>query len=335
MQITRMINAVDSHTMGEPTRIVTGGIPSIPGKTMPEKKAYLEDNLDYLRTGIMLEPRGHNDMFGSIITPPVSKEADLGIIFMDGGGYLNMCGHGTIGAMTVAIETGMVPMVEPITKVVLEAPAGLVRGDVAVKNGKVQEVSFKNVPSFLYKQDVEIEVPGIGKVTLDISFGGSFFAIVSAKKLGIEVKPSNVQKLTELGMKIRDIVNDTVEIQHPELPHINTVDLVEIYDDPTHPDATYKNVVIFGQGQVDRSPCGTGTSAKLATLYAKGMLKEGEPFVYESILGTLFKGRIVGKSKVGNIDAIIPEITGSAYITGFNQFVFDDSDPVKYGFILK
>ncbi|PLX31832.1 MAG: proline racemase, partial [Clostridiales bacterium] len=149
MQVTRTINAVDSHTMGEPTRIVTGGIPSIPGKTMPERKAYLEKNLDHLRTGIMLEPRGHNDMFGSIITPPISEEADLGIIFMDGGGYLNMCGHGTIGAMTVALETGMVPMVEPVTNVVLEAPAGLVRGTVAVKNGKVQEVSFKNVPSFL------------------------------------------------------------------------------------------------------------------------------------------------------------------------------------------
>lgn len=335
MQVTRTINAVDSHTMGEPTRIVTGGIPSIPGKTMPEKKAYLEKNLDFLRTGIMLEPRGHNDMFGSIITAPTMDEADLGIIFMDGGGYLNMCGHGTIGAMTVALETGMIPMVEPVTKVVLEAPAGLVRGDVAVRNGKVQEVSFKNVPSFLYKKDVEIDIPEIGKVTLDISFGGSFFAIVSAKKLGIEVKPENAQKLNQLGMLIRDIVNETVQVQHPELPHINTVDLVEIYDDPTDPTANFKNVVVFGQGQVDRSPCGTGTSAKLATLHAKGLFNEGETFIYESILGTLFKGKIVGKTKVGEIDAIIPEITGSAYITGFNQFVFDDEDPVKYGFILK
>lgn len=335
MQVTRTINAVDSHTMGEPTRIVTGGIPSIPGKSMPEKKAYLESNLDHLRTGIMLEPRGHNDMFGSILTSPTSEEADLGIIFMDGGGYLNMCGHGTIGAMTVALETGMVPMVEPVTEVVLEAPAGLVRGQVKVENKKVKEVSFKNVPSFLYKRDVEIEVPEIGKVTLDISFGGSFFAIVSAKQLGLKVMPENAQKLNRLGMTIRDIVNETVKVQHPELAHINQVDLVEIYDDPTHPEATYKNVVIFGQGQVDRSPCGTGTSAKLATLYAKGAFDEADTFVYESILGTLFKGRIVGKAKVGEIDAIIPEITGSAYITGFNQFVFDDEDPVKYGFILK
>lgn len=335
MQVTRTINAVDSHTMGEPTRIVTGGIPSIPGKSMPEKKAYLESNLDHLRTGIMLEPRGHNDMFGSILTSPTSEEADLGIIFMDGGGYLNMCGHGTIGAMTVALETGMVPMVEPVTEVVLEAPAGLVRGQVKVENKKVKEVSFKNVPSFLYKRDVEIEVPEIGKVTLDISFGGSFFAIVSAKQLGLKVMPENAQKLNRLGMMIRDIVNDTVKVQHPELAHINQVDLVEIYDDPTHPEANYKNVVVFGQGQVDRSPCGTGTSAKLATLYAKGAFDEADTFVYESILGTLFKGRIVGKAKVGELDAIIPEITGSAYITGFNQFVFDDEDPVKYGFILK
>lgn len=335
MQFIRIINAVDSHTMGEPTRIVTGGIPAIPGKTMLDKKMYLEENLDHFRSGIMLEPRGHNDMFGAIITSPISEEADLGVIFMDGGGYLNMCGHGTIGTMTVALETGIIPMVEPITKVVLEAPAGLVRGDVAVKNGRVQDVSFENVPSFLYKQDVEIEVPEIGKVTLDIAFGGSFFAIVSAKKLGVEVKPANIQKLNKLGMKIRDIVNDTIKIQHPELSDIDTVDLVEIYDEPTHPEANYKNVVIFGQGQVDRSPCGTGTSAKMATLYAKGMLKEGETFVYESILGTLFKGRIVGKAKVGDIDAIIPEITGSAYITGFNQLVFDSADPLNDGFILR
>lgn len=335
MIFSRGIHAVDSHTMGEPTRVVIGGIPNIPGKSMAEKKEYLEKHMDDIRTGIMLEPRGHNDMFGSILTAPVSEEAHMGIIFMDGGGYLNMCGHGTIGAMTVALETGMIEMKEPMTEVVLEAPAGIVRGKVFVENKKVKEVSFANVPAFLYKRDVEIEVPGIGKITLDIAFGGSFFAIVSAKKLGLKVEPKNTQKLTELGLLIRDIVNKEVEIQHPELSHIKTVDLVEIYDDPTHPEATYKNVVIFGQGQVDRSPCGTGTSAKLATLFAKGEFKEGDTFVYESILGTLFKGRILEKTKVAEYDAIIPEISGAAYITGFNHFVFDDEDPVKYGFILK
>ncbi|MGL5439788.1 MAG: proline racemase [Filifactoraceae bacterium] len=335
MIFSRGIHAIDSHTAGEPTRIVTGGIPNIPGKTMPEKKAYLEENLDHLRTAIMLEPRGHNDMFGSIITPPCSEEADLGIIFMDGGGYLNMCGHGTIGAVTAAVETGMVPMVEPVTKVVLDAPAGLVKAEASVVNGKVQSVSFVNVPAFHYKKDVKVKLDGVGEVTLDISFGGSFFAIIKASELGMKVLPENTSKLVPLALKLRDAVNEQIEIQHPTLAHIKTVDLVEIYDEPTHPEATYKNVVIFGQGQVDRSPCGTGTSAKLATLHSKGEIKVGEKFVYESILGTLFYGEIVETTKVGDFNAIVPKVAGSAYITGFNHFVIDETDPVKYGFILK
>lgn len=335
MKFSRTIQAIDSHTAGEATRIVVGGIPNIKGNTMPEKKQYLEDHLDHIRTAIMLEPRGHNDMFGSVMTQPCDPEADFGIIFMDGGGYLNMCGHGSIGAMTVAVETGVVPMEEPITKVVMEAPAGIIKGDVRVENEKVKSVSIFNVPAFLYKKDQEVELPGVGTVKFDISFGGSFFAIVNAKQLGLEILPKNTNKLTELAMELRDIINKEIEIQHPTLDHIKTVDLVEIWDEPTNPEATYKNVVIFGQGQVDRSPCGTGTSAKLATLHARGELKEGEKFVYESILGTLFEGEIVGTTKVGEFDAVLPKITGSAWITGFNNFLIDEEDPVKYGFVLK
>ena len=274
-------------------------------------------------------------MFGSVMTQPCDPDADFGIIFMDGGGYLNMCGHGSIGAMTVAVETGVVPMEEPVTKVVMEAPAGIIKGDVKVENGKVQSVSIFNVPAFLYKKDQEVELPGVGKVKFDISFGGSFFAIVNAGQLGLKIEPKNAAKLTDLAMELRDIINRDIEIQHPTLEHIKTVDLVEIWDEPTNEKATYKNVVIFGQGQVDRSPCGTGTSAKLATLHARGELKEGEKFVYESILGTLFEGEIVGTTKVGEFDAVLPKITGSAYMTGFNNFLIDEDDPVKYGFILK
>ncbi|RKD33804.1 proline racemase [Thermohalobacter berrensis] len=334
MQATRSIHVVDSHTMGEPTRVVVGGIPNIPGKTMAEKKKYLQENMDDIRTSLMHEPRGHNDMFGSIMTTPVNDEADFGIIFMDGGGYLNMCGHGSIGAVTIAIETGMVKAKEPITEVTMDTPAGLVKAKAKVQNGKVKEVSIVNVPAFHYKE-LEIEVPELGKIKLDISFGGSFFAIVNAKELGLKVKSENISKLIDLGMKIRDIINKNVEIKHPNLEHIKTVDLVEIYDEPTHPKANLKNVVIFGEGQFDRSPCGTGTSAKLATLYSKGHIKENENFIYESILGTLFKGRILGTTKVGNYEAVIPEITGAAYITAFNQFIIDPEDPVKHGFLVK
>ncbi len=334
MKFIKSIQAVDSHTMGEPTRVVVGGVPVIKGNTMPEKKAYLEENMDYVRTAIMHEPRGHKDMFGSIITAPTNSEADLGIIFMDGGGYLNMCGHGSIGAATIAVETGMVEVKEPYTDIVLEAPAGLIQAKVKVENGKAIEASIVNVPSFLYKEGVEIDIPEIGKISIDIAFGGSFFALVNSKDLGIDICPENSTKLSEIGLVIRDIINKNIEIKHPTLSHIRTVDLVEIYGPPKNPKATFQNVVVFGEGQIDRSPCGTGTSAKMATLYAKGKLAIGEDFVYESILGTMFRGKILEETKIGQYKAIIPEITGSAYITGFNHFVIDESDPVKYGFSL-
>ncbi len=335
MRFVKSIQAIDSHTMGEPTRIVTGGLPNIPGKTMVEKKEYLEKNLDYMRQAIMLEPRGHNDMFGSVLTNACTEDADFGIIFMDGGGYLNMCGHGSIGAVTAAIETGMVEMKEPVTNVKFDAPAGLISAEAKVENGKVKEVSIINVPAFLYKRDQKVTMEKYGEITFDISFGGSFFAIVKASQFGLKILPDNANALKEIGLELRDIINRDIEIQHPTLEHIKTVDLVEFYDEAVNPKANFRNVVVFGQGQVDRSPCGTGTSAKLATLYTKGELKEGEEFIYESILGTMFKGEIVGTGKIGDFVTITPKITGAAYITGFNHFVIDEDDPVKHGFVLK
>lgn len=334
MEFAKSINVIDTHTMGEPTRIIVGGLPVIPGNTMPEKKKYLEDNLDHIRTMAMHEPRGHKDMFGAIITQPTCSEADIGVIFMDGGGYLNMCGHGSIGVSTMLVETGMVERVEPITEIVLEAPAGLIKAKVEVENGKVKGASITNVPSFLYKEDIEIEVPNVGKVKLDISFGGSFFALVNANQLGMKVDLENVNELVKVGLVIRDILNRDVKISHPEKSHINTVDLVEIYDLPSKEGADFKNVVVFGMGQFDRSPCGTGTSAKLATLYAKGKIGINEPFVYESITGTTFTGRVLKETKIGEYTGIIPEISGRAFITGFNQLVVDPDDPFKDGFAL-
>lgn len=338
MKLNKMISVIDTHTAGEAARLVTAGVPKIPGKDIVEKKQYLIDNLDDLRKSVMFEPRGHQDMFGAFLLPPTKEEADFALIFMDTGGYLNMCGHNTIAAVTAAVETGMVDVEEGATEkeVVVETPAGLIYATAKLKdNGaKVKEVSFKNVESFLYKRDLELDVEGVGHIKFDISFGGSFFCILSADQLGLEVKPENASKLKEAGLKIRDAVNANIEIQHPTLLHIKSVDLVEIYDKPSHPEATYKNVVVFGDGNIDRSPCGTGTSAKLATLYAKGELKPGEPFVYESILGTLFKGRIVEERKLADFDAIIPEITGSGYILGFSNYVYDPDDALTYGFLL-
>lgn len=327
-----VFETIDSHTMGEPTRIITKGFPELIGNTMIERKQYLEEHFDHYRTALMLEPRGHKDMFGAVLTEPISKEADLGVIFMDTGGYLNMCGHGSIGSSTIAVETGLVKVTEPYTKIVLEAPAGLIYASVKVEHGKAVEASILNVPAFVYKKDLVVEIAGYGKVELDISFGGSFFAMIDAEKLGLILSTENITEITELGMEIIKKVNEAFEIKHPCLD-ITTVDLVEFYCSPTNPTANKKNVVIFGDSQVDRSPCGTGTSAKLALLYAKGELSIGEEFVYESITGSMFKGVITKETSIGGYKAVIPKITGSAYITGFNRWVIDETDPLKDGFI--
>ena len=324
---------VDSHTMGEPTRIVMEGFPELPGDTMMEKKKFLEQHYDHYRKALMLEPRGHRDMFGALLTRPVHAEADLGVIFMDSGGYLNMCGHGSIGTATVAVETGLVPVTEPYTEVVLDAPSGIIRTRVKVEKGRAVEVSIRNVPAFLYKENVPVEMSGYGTIMVDISFGGSFFALVDAEKLGLEITMDNIEEITDLGMKLMKKINDTVEIRHPYLD-ITTVDLVEFYCSPTNPSADKKNVVIFGESQADRSPCGTGTSAKLATLYARGEIRLGQEFVYESITGSMFRGIATEEVALNEeIQAIIPQITGSAYVTGYNTWLLDEDDPLEMGFL--
>lgn len=324
---------IDSHTMGESTRIIYDGFPELEGKTMMEKKEYLIKNYDHYRKALMLEPRGHRDMFGALLTKPVHEEADYGVIFMDTGGYLNMCGHGSIGTAAMLVETGMVEVTEPYTDVVLDAPSGIIRTKVKVTNGKVEKVSIRNVPAFLYKENLELEIPGYGVIPYDISFGGSFFALVDATKVGIEIEMSNVDILTELGMSLLKKINDTVEVKHPYLD-ITTVDLVEFYSPTEREDADMKNCVIFGMAQADRSPCGTGTSAKMAALYARGELPIGKPFVYESITGSLFVGKVTKEVEVGGMKGIIPQITGNAYITGMNNWILDSEDPLEYGFLL-
>ncbi len=325
---------VDSHTMGEPTRVVLGGFPTIQGQTMMEKKEFLINHYDHYRTALMLEPRGHRDMFGAVFTEPVSKEAHLGVIFMDSGGYLNMCGHGTIGSATVAVEAGLVPVTEPYTEVVLDAPAGLVRTRVKVENGKAVEVSLVNVPSFVYKKDLSIEIEGYGTIPFDISFGGSFFALVDGAKIGKEIAMYNLDYFIDLGMAMIEKINQTIEIQHPYLD-IRTVDLVEFYGEADDPEADLKNVVVFGDSQADRSPCGTGTSAKLAYLYDAGKLALNQPFIYESMTGSKFEGVVLAETTAGEYPAVIPQITGSAYITGVNSWVLDDLDPLGYGFLME
>lgn len=322
--------AVDTHTVGEFTRIITSGFPELVGDTMIERKNFLAKHYDKYRQALMFEPRGHHDMFGALLTDPIHEECDFGIIYMDTGDYLNMCGHGTIGAVTAIIESGLVPAVEPYTEVVLDAPAGIIRTKAEVKDGKVLNVTLTNVPSFLYKENLTTVIDG-KEITYDISFGGSFFALVDVEKLGWEVTPQNIPMLTEFGMKVIKQVNEEVQIQHPELD-ITSVDLAELYCSSPTPGCDKRNVVIFGDNMADRSPCGTGTSAKLATLHARGEIGVGEPFIYESFIGSKFKGVILKETKVAEYNAIVPQVTGSAYVTGLATYVIDPDDPLKYGF---
>ncbi|MGX8702585.1 proline racemase family protein [Caproiciproducens sp.] len=334
MNFTNAIRVVDTHTVGQDTRIIVGGIPVLKGSSMMEKKQYFMDNYDEIRRLTMLEPRGHANMFGAILTEPTVADADYGMLFIDGEGCLNMCGHGTIGVATMLVETGMVRVTEPFTELTLEAPAGLIRVRVKVLNGHAVEASFQNVPSFLYAKDVFLDVPDLGRVCLDIAFGGSFFGIVNQKQLGIEnICPENVPDIVPRALALMRCVNEHVQVQHPLLP-INKVELIEVYGPPKTRGVDVQNIVVLGHGEVDRSPCGTGTCAKVATLVARGNLELGQEFVHESVLRTSFKAKALEKVKIGEFDGIIPEITGSAYITGFNHLVVDRNDPLKYGFVL-
>ncbi len=296
------IKTIESHTMGEPTRIIYDGFPTLSGATMMEKKHDLMAHWDHLRTALMQEPRGHRNMFGALLTEPVHPEADFGVIFLDCGGCLNMCGHGSIGVCSMAVDTGMVKVEEPFTHVTLDTPSGLIQAKVKVENGIAKEVTIENVPAFLYLENQSVTLNDGRTVPFDVSFGGSFF-------------------------------NASVSVSHPTLD-IRSVDLVEFYSHHASDNADMRNCVVFGDAQVDRSPCGTGTSAKLAALVAKGELGLHETFRYESITGSLFRGEAVREAQVGPYQGVIPHITGSAYLTGFSQWLLRDDDPLNLGFLL-
>jgi proline racemase len=324
--------AIDSHTVGEFTRVIISGFSELKGNSMMERKKYAQKHFDSYRRALMLEPRGHHHMFGALLTKPISPEADLGVIFMDTGKFVNMCGHGTIGIATVAVETGLVKAIEPYTEVVIETPAGIIHTNARVEKGKAVEITLTNVPAFLYKENLEVKVEDMW-IPYDISFGGSFFALIDTKRIGADINAKSVSRLSELGVKILEKINKEVQVQHPYLD-ITSVDNCEFYGPPESIDATMRNVVTNREAMIDRSPCGTGTSAKLATLFARGEIAIGEPFIYESFMGTKFRGVVKEETSIGSYKAIIPQITGSAYITGEATYVIDSADPLKYGFII-
>ena len=331
MRSNTVISTIDSHTGGEPTRLVVSGIP-VRGGTLLEQREDMRRNYDHLRSALMREPRGHRGMFGAVMAPPTRPEVDFGIIWIDhNGSYLNMCGHGTIGIGVTAVECGLVPVTEPVTRIRIDMPAGLVEVHVEVEEGRARRASLINVPAFAYKLDEKIEVPGYGTVPVDVSFGGSFFAGVRGEDLGIEVKPERASELVAAGLAIKDAVNRQLTVEHPTLSHIKSVDLVTIYGPGQAPGAKYKNIHVFSDGSFDRSPGGTGTSHMMALLIARGEMKPDEEIVSEGITGSLFSGRMIERTKVGSFDAFIPEISGTAYLTGLHQFLIDPEDPQREG----
>lgn len=329
------ITTLDTHTAGEPLRIITSGIPNIPGNNILEKRRYVQENLDYLRKILMWEPRGHADMYGCIITPPVSPEADFGVIFMHNDGYSSMCGHGIIVLTKVAIESGIVKASEPITTVKIDSPAGLINATGHVKNDKVEKVSFQNVPSYVVALDNEVEIPEYGKIKYDLAFGGAYYTYVQADNVGLTCYPKNIAKLIQVGREIKKAVSESIIIKHPFDDDLSSLYGTIFIGKPKDSNSHSRNICIFADGEVDRSPTGTGVSGRLAIHNVRGEIGIGEPITIESIIGTKFEGRIIAQTRFESFDAIIPEVTGEAFITGKHEFFIDPVDPLGNCFLIR
>jgi proline racemase len=344
MRFSSMITAVDAHAGGEPGRVIVGSVLDVPGKTMFEKKVYLETRADQLRRRMLREPRGYPAANCNLILPPTRPDADAGFVIMEQTEYPPMSGSNTICVVTVLIETGMVPAREPITRLKLETPAGLVAVEAEVADGKVTRVTFENVPAFAVHLDAPVEVPTLGTVTVDVAYGGMFYVIADAARLGLRLAPEEARDIVRLGEMIKAAAREQLPVVHPENPAISGVTIAQLSGPPASAGAAARNAVVVSSGALDwnrpaswtgtldRSPCGTGTCAKMATLHAKGKLALGQDFAHEGILGTIFTGRLVRETRVGPYPAVIPTLSGTAWITGFAQYVVDPDDPFPDGF---
>ncbi|MFD2252250.1 4-hydroxyproline epimerase [Pseudochelatococcus lubricantis] len=323
---------IDGHTCGNPVRVVAGGsIPRLEGATMFERRQHFLAAYDWIRTGLMFEPRGHDMMSGSILYPPTRPDCDTGVLFIETSGCLPMCGHGTIGTVTIALENGLIqPRTPGLLR--LDTPAGPVEARYEQNGPFVESVRITNVPSFLYGTGYELDIEGLGRITVDVAYGGNFYAIIEAQENYTDVADIEPSDILRLSPRIRSAFNARYRIAHPENPAIDRLTHVMWTGRPQTPNGTARNAVFYGDKAIDRSPCGTGTSARMAHLAARGALREGEAFVHESIIGSLFTGRIEGRAKVGEHDAIIPSIEGWARVTGFNTIVIDGRDPFAHGF---
>ncbi|MEK3745263.1 MULTISPECIES: proline racemase family protein [Brevibacillus] len=334
MNIQQLFTTIDAHTGGEPLRIITGGIPPLKGETILEKRRYFRQELDHIRRVLMYEPRGHHGMYGCVMTAPVSPDAAFGVLFMHNEGYSTMCGHGIIAVVTAAIETGMLRVADPDEKIVIDSPAGRIIARAHTDGAHVQSVAFENVPSFVFAKDVPIEWEG-KLFSVDIAFGGAFYAVVQAKDIGVQVEIEQLASLQEWGSRIKQQIEAKLAVVHPFEPELAGIYGVIISDEPRVQGSHLRNVTVFADKQIDRSPCGTGTAARVATLFARGQLAVGERFVHEGIVGSQFVGTVLETTQVGDYPAVIPSIEGRAFITGLHQFVVDPTDPLKDGFLLR
>ncbi len=338
------ITSLDVHTAGEPLRIISGGLPSIPGGTILEKRRYARENLDHLRTALMWEPRGHADMYGAILTEPVTEDGDAGVLFLHNEGYSTMCGHGIIGLAMAGVNSGVVSIGGSAGGVGsagdtgvfrLDTPAGRVTAFSHWGDGYVTKASFDNVPCFVYALDETVAVEGVGDIRYDVAFGGAFYAFCRAEDLNVSLEPENFRALMDLGMRVKRAVMDSLPIAHPHEPDLGFLYGTIIVGDAHDPANHSRNVCIFADGEVDRSPTGTGVSARAALLHIRGDMEVGDLFTVESILGTSFTGEVRETTRFGPHDAVIPRISGTSFATGRSEFFIDPKDPLGNGSILR
>jgi proline racemase len=341
-----VIHAIDLHCCGEPGRVIVGGVRDVPGRTMFEKMRHLAQHQDKLRKSMLREPRGYPAANCNLVLPPCDPGADAGFVIMEQVEYPPMSGTNTICVTTALLETGMVPMREPLTELTLEAPAGLIRVRAACCNGKVTEVAFRNVPAFAVHLDKTIVVPTLGRVTVDVAWGGMFYVIADATPFGLRLTPDEGRNITRIGELIKAATQEQLPVVHPENPEIKGVTIAQLSGPPASSENHRRNAVVVSTGKldwnrpstwtgaIDRSPCGTGTCAKMATLHARGQLPLNQPFRHEGVLGTVFTGTLIEETNVGPYPAVVPQLAGTAWITGFAQYVVDPTDPFPEGFTI-
>ncbi len=322
-----MVSTVDYHTAGEPFRIVTGGVPPLVGRTILDKRRYAMEHLDHIREFLVFEPRGHADMYGAFVTEPEDGGAALGVVFFHNAGFSTACGHGTIALVTWAIDAGLISGAGASVEVAVDVPSGRLATVATLEGGRARSVRFRNVPSFVLAEDFKVTVSG-HRVRVAVAYGGAFYAVVPASTFELPIEPAFVARFIDLGREIKALVEAERPIVHPIQPELEGIYGV-IFTDGN------RNLTVFANGEVDRSPCGSGTSARLAVMDSTGELARGSVLMHESVIGSRFAGRVVGEDRVGDLPAVITEVEGSAHLTGYHQFVLDSEDPIGIGFLLR